>query len=345
MIIRAALLWKLRRQGIKGKFFAVLSSMFKKARSTVKWDGKLGETFENLCGVLQGGVSSPQLFKIFIEDLVNYLDKSCGIQINTETICHLLLADDLVLISETRSGLQRLLNGFSNFCKQWHLVVNMDKTKVSVFNKSLALKSETDVIYYNGEPVKETDDYVYVGVNFSTSKDRFATHLANKVDSANRAIFAAMSLARNACGGELSALTHLHIFDTQIRPILEYASPVWFSNKSIDVLEQVQTKFLRRALGVGRTTPNLALYGDTNKFPLLVRQRYMFLKYWARLSQMPEGSVLFNIYTEHRKLETPYMKKVKSTLSAAGVLPENLPIVSKKDTPFFLRHMRHNLEF
>ena len=71
----------------------------------------------------------------------------------------------------------------------------------------------------------------------------------------------------------------------------------------------------------------------------------MFLKYWARLSQMPEGSVLFNIYTEHRKLETPYMKKVKSTLSAAGVLPENLPIVSKKDTPFFLRHMRYNLEF
>ena len=345
MIIRAALLWKLRRQGIKGKFFAVLSSMFKKARSTVKWAGKLGESFDNLCGVLQGGVTSPQLFKIFIEDLVNYLDKSCGIQINTETICHLLLADDLALISETRSGLQRLLNGFSDFCKQWHLVVNMDKTKVSVFNKNLALKTQTDNIFYNGELVNETENYVYVGVNFSTSRDRFAAHLENKVDSANRAIFSAMSLARNACGGELSALTHLHIFDTQIRPILEYASPVWFTNKPIDSLEKVQLKFLRRALGVGRTTPNLALYGDTNKLPLLVRQRYMFLKYWARLTQMPEGSVLSNIYAEHRKLDTPYMKKVKSTLTAAGVLPDNLPIVSKKDTPFFLRHMRHNFEF
>ena len=345
MIIRAALLWKLRRQGIKGKFFAVLSSMLKKAQSTVKWDGKLGETFDNLCGVLQGGVSSPQLFKIFIEDLVNYLDKSCGIKINTETICHLLLADDLVLISETRSGLQRLLDGFSTFCKQWHLVVNMDKTKVSVFNKTLAMKTRTENIYYNGEVVKNTNDYVYVGLNFSTDKDRFATHLKNKVDSANKAIFAAMSLARNACGGELSALTHLHIYDAQIRPILEFASPVWFKNKSIDELEQVQTKFLRRTLGVGRTTPNLALYGDTNKFPLLVRQRYMFLKYWARLSQMPVGSVLHNIYVEHQKLETPYMKKVKSTLTAAGVLPDNLPIVSKKNTPFFLRHMKHNLEF
>ena len=115
MIIRAALLCKLRKQGIKGKFFAVISSMFKKAQSTVKWAGEIGETFDNLCGVLQGGVSSPQLFKIFLEDLVKYLDKSCGIHINTETICHLLLADDLALISETKSGLQKLLDGFSAF--------------------------------------------------------------------------------------------------------------------------------------------------------------------------------------------------------------------------------------
>ena len=345
MIIRAALLWKLRRQGIKGKFFAVISSMLKKAKSTVKWAGELGDTFDNLLGVLQGGVSSPQLFKIFLEDLVHYLDKSCGININSETICHLLLADDLALISETRSGLQRLLNGFSDFCKQWHLVVNMDKTKVSVFNKHLALKTKTEAIFYKGQQVDETTDYVYVGVNFSTSKNRFSKHFENKAESANRAIFAAMSLARNACGGELSALTHLHIFDTQIRPILEFASPVWFRNKSIDTLETIQTKFLRRALGVGRSTPNLALYGDTNKYPLLIRQQYMFLKYWARLTQMPKGSVMYNLYAEHQNLDTPYMKKVRSTLQSAGVLPGSLPIVKEKDTQFFLRHMRHNLEF
>ena len=345
MIIRDALLWKLRRQGVKGNFFAVISSMFKKAKSTVKWAGDLGETFENLCGVLQGGVSSPQLFKLFLEDLVQYLDKSCGIQVNTEVICHLLLADDLALISETRAGLQKLLDGFSAFCKQWHLVVNMDKTKFSVFNKELSLKTRTNSLFYNGEQVKETQDYVYVGVNFSTAKDRFAKHFENKADSANKAIFAAMALARDACGGELSALTHLHIFDTQIRPILEYASPVWFKNKQIDRLEHIQTKFLRRSLGVGHSTPNLALYGDTNKYPLLVRQQYMFLKYWARLTQMPSGSVMHNIYIEHQNLDTPFMKTVKNTLESAGVLPGNLPIVLKKDTLFFLRHMRHNLEF
>ena len=345
MILRAALLWKMRKQGIKGKFFAIISSMFKKATSTVKWAGQLGETFENICGVLQGGVSSPQLFKIFLEDLVNYLDKSCGISIGKEVICHLLLADDLALLSETRAGLQRLLDGFSNFCKQWHLVVNMDKTKFSVFNKHLAFKSRTNSIFYNDEEVKETDDYVYVGINFSTAKNRFQTHLENVADSANRAIYGAMSLARNACGGELSALTHLHIFDTQIRPILEYASPIWFTNKSLAVLENIQIKFLKRSLGVGNATPHLAVYGDTHKYPLLLRQQYSFLKYWARLSQMPEDSVLYSIYAEHQSLNTSYIKRVKSTLQAAGIISDNLPIVSNHDTSFFLKHIKHNLEF
>ena len=34
---RAALLFKLRQQGVSGKYFSVVKSMFKKAKSTVKW--------------------------------------------------------------------------------------------------------------------------------------------------------------------------------------------------------------------------------------------------------------------------------------------------------------------
>ena len=344
MIIRSALLFKLRRQGIKGKLFSVITSMFKKATSTVKWDGQLGETFDNICGVLQGGVSSPQLYKVFLEDLVRYLDTSYGVKINEKMICHLLLADDLALISESRYGLQQLLYGFQNFCKQWHLVVNMDKTKFSIFNDKLICSPDTTPILYNNEEVKQTSDYVYVGINVSTDKKRFASHLENVADSANKAIFAAMSLAKNAIGGEMSALTYLHIFDTQIRPILEYGSVIWFNNQSIEVLEKVQTKYLKRALGVGDSTPHLALYGDTGKFPLLLRQRYAFLKFWVRLTQMSQGTILRDIYEEHMLLNTPYMVKVRSALEVTGIIPDELPIVNKENTNFFLRIIRNNNE-
>ncbi len=47
---------------------------------------------------------------------------------------HLMLfADDLVLLVESRSGLQSSIDLLVNFNKKWRLSVNVDKTKVMVF--------------------------------------------------------------------------------------------------------------------------------------------------------------------------------------------------------------------
>ena len=56
VIDRQALLYKLQKQDIKGNFYRILRSMLTKAKSRVKWDSKIGELFNNLYGVLQGGV-------------------------------------------------------------------------------------------------------------------------------------------------------------------------------------------------------------------------------------------------------------------------------------------------
>jgi hypothetical protein len=48
----------------------------------------------------------------------------------------LLYADDLVLISESAIGLQNSLNILSCYCDKWKLTVNLDKTKIMIFNKA-----------------------------------------------------------------------------------------------------------------------------------------------------------------------------------------------------------------
>ena len=53
LINRSALLFKLLNCGIDGKFLTVIKSMFKKATSRVKWNGRLGEMFQNVSGVRQ----------------------------------------------------------------------------------------------------------------------------------------------------------------------------------------------------------------------------------------------------------------------------------------------------
>ena len=48
---------------------------------------------------------------------------------------NLLYADDLILISETRTGLQSCLDNLQAYCQKWKLTVNNKKTKVMVVEK------------------------------------------------------------------------------------------------------------------------------------------------------------------------------------------------------------------
>ena len=80
---RSALLYKMHGRGFRGKFFKFISSRLKIAKSRVQWDSTLDELFQNLYGVLQGGVISSSLFNLFMEDLVDYFDSSKGVNMGS----------------------------------------------------------------------------------------------------------------------------------------------------------------------------------------------------------------------------------------------------------------------
>ena len=70
-INRHALLFKLMTQGFTGKIFTIMRNLFSKAKSMVKWNSEVGELFNNVCGVLQGGTISPTLF-IIMPHIIHY---------------------------------------------------------------------------------------------------------------------------------------------------------------------------------------------------------------------------------------------------------------------------------
>ena len=175
-----------------------------------------------------------------MEDLVKYLDISNGVKINDVIIAYLLLADDLALISETSAGLQKLINGLNAFCTRWHLTVNLIKTQVAIYNKKYCLSSANITFFLNNNELTISEAYNYVGINISSKKrDKFHEHIAKLCDKANRSIYAAKSLVQAAVGNNLSVKLQLKIFDTQIRPILEYGVPVWFRGKQLDKIEKI----------------------------------------------------------------------------------------------------------
>ena len=51
-------------------------------------------------------------------------------------------ADDLVILSESQSGLQSALNKLENYCHKWQLTVNKNKTKVMIFHTGNTFQSQ-----------------------------------------------------------------------------------------------------------------------------------------------------------------------------------------------------------
>ena len=71
----------------------------------------LGELFPVTCGVRQGGILSPYLFAVYIDDLITHLKNSgYGIYVGQIFTGCALYADDIALLSASCYGLQNLVN-------------------------------------------------------------------------------------------------------------------------------------------------------------------------------------------------------------------------------------------
>ena len=80
---------------------------------------------------------SPFLFSLFLDGIESHLQEGMddGINLQQLQLYILLFADDAVLFSETREGLQNELNNLKSYCKKWNLTVNVEKTKIVIFRK------------------------------------------------------------------------------------------------------------------------------------------------------------------------------------------------------------------
>lgn len=110
--------------------------MYSSCESAIKFKNMHSNYFKFDRGVKQGGSLSPTLFNCFINDLHGTFDQSCDPLILKHTQLSILsFTDDLVLLSESHSGLQNALNKLQDYCLNWQVTVNTTKTKVLTFQK------------------------------------------------------------------------------------------------------------------------------------------------------------------------------------------------------------------
>jgi len=101
----------------------------------VRWQSSHSACFNIANGVRQGGVLSPFLFRVYIRELINSVVKSkIGCYIAGVCVNLLAYADNIVLLSPSWHGLQKLLNVIEKAATAADMSFNTNKTVCMVAN-------------------------------------------------------------------------------------------------------------------------------------------------------------------------------------------------------------------
>ena len=302
---REALLYKLSHIGLQGKFLSCIRDMYTRSTTRIKLIQKLSERIDVLVGTEQGHPLSPEFFKIYIHELSDILNKSTGDfpLLQGVPVTHLLWADDLVIMALNHKDLNTLLNELHEFCSAWGLEVNMDKTKVMMFNVCGRLLKQPVDFKLGDKSIESTRSYCYLGIIFSLN----GSFKVAQDELRKKALRSYFSMKRTIDINSLSVESVLKLFDSLVLPVLTYAIEVWFWNTDIaailsgrsslslkilsrDSLEKVHMQVIKWTLGVHKRSSNIGCYGDTGRHPIGIRCLPQILRYFGNLEKQALAS-------------------------------------------------------
>ena len=296
---RSALFLKMENKGIGGNFLKLVKDMYSNTVYSCKFGDSYTEPFLANLGVKQGDSLSPSLFNLFVDDIKSYFmdnTKSSPVSLGAHSFNHLLYADDLVIFSESPSGLQYCINALDTYCEKWKLNINTKKTKVMIFSKTES-KVKKD-IYSNMFNFKDTaleivKEYKYLGLSIaSNGKLNLAAELLSQ--KARKAFFGLKS--NIPASYNLSVQKWLKLYNSMITPILTYGSEIWIVDHKINMdnlqnfsFEKTQNMIMKQILGVHGKTSNLAIHSELGIDPLCFKTFKLMFKYYNRLIKIEQS--------------------------------------------------------
>ena len=124
------------------------------------------------------GILSPKLFNEFLSDLPNYLKESNGVALSNRMLIHISYADDIILLAHSATSLQSSITSLHEFCKKWHLIVNVEKTKIMKFGNN-----RQNQFYYDTQEIEKVESFKYLGhvsTNLLKKKDCLSCYTSTK---------------------------------------------------------------------------------------------------------------------------------------------------------------------
>lgn len=279
MVNKRILMNKLFNLGFRGHFMNFVQGYLSDRTFQIKTQ-VLSDIFPQYNGVVQGGVISPLLFLLMINDVFDNLP---------EHVSNALYADDCSLwvshenVNNAILTLQYAVSRVSNWANNNGFSFSAEKSQVIIFKRKIRHKNygPYNCIKLGNAIVEFVTETRFLGMILD-EKLAMKSHILHIKARAEKRISVLKCISAPSFGADRKTL--LRIYSSLIRPILEYGCQIFdgANDKIVESLESVQNASIRIALGALRTTPVKAMLVEANLPSLQDRRHYLTVRYYLK---------------------------------------------------------------
>src|SRR5664279_4673030 len=208
---------KLMDRMLPANILCVLENWFSICDTRVHWGNEISESFKIECGIRQGGVLSPYLFAIYVDDIVTKLQRTnLGCYIKGTFVGIFLYADDIVLLAPSIESLQKLTYVCETELLWLDMTLNVKKSMCMRIGPRYDIECAS-LTTLHGDHLSWVNCCRYLGVEFTASR-HFKCSFSNAKKSFHRSF--------NAIFGKVGRLASeeviLQLVSKKCLPVLLY---------------------------------------------------------------------------------------------------------------------------
>jgi hypothetical protein len=166
--------------------------------------------------VRQGCLLSPVLFTISVAD-VDESARGGGV------VWSLAFADDLVIVAKSEREVKEMMRNLGKYVMEKKMEVNVEKTKMMVFNKRKRKNEEGDWKWEESK-IERVSEFKYLGYTFNERVTGKA-QVGEVVGKANKVVGCVCGIGERKWGGEFGR--RIMMFESMVESVLMYGTEIW----------------------------------------------------------------------------------------------------------------------
>ena len=263
------------------------------------------------------------LFSIFINELGSELNLAgCGISLSSLNISSIFFADDIVLVSKDKQGLDKLIMIAKKFCDNHHLQISATKSKI------MSHDAATGKVTFNlgNEDTITLDQalaFKYLGITVSSRPyGLFKAHNENVKAKARQYLYRVLSLVKT--GPDRSNLAFSLWRNVALPAILYGCEVVPLNQDTIQEIERCQARVGKFMLQLPVSSTNVSTNIDCGFRPVWSIIAERVLNYASRVMGLPSSNWAklafeYHLGTKPASSYLKYLMKWKDATQTFGV--------------------------